>query len=180
MTFNCIDGIWHYRDEETSQLDELDHALSSCWDLSQLQMSSLIQLPSITEKIPDESDALELAKALRKELISCAEQLTQRYVYPIEEIVAAIENGQLGIGSQNLARIKRDLGIPFPRHKMDLARYYAIRLLMEGLDQQRIAEFLEVDPRTVASYVFQAKERINLVLESQPNLVEVYASHRIR
>jgi DNA-binding NarL/FixJ family response regulator len=174
MTLNYISGVWRDESDQINLVDELEYALSHCWDLPVLQISSLTQLPAVLERAHEETDGLELAKALRKELIACAEQLTQRSVYPINEIIGAIDNGQLGNGSQTLARIKREVGIPFSRNKVDLARYYAIRLAMQGTDHQIIAEFLEVDPRTVANYIAQAKERIRVVLESQSMLIKAF------
>ena len=156
---------------ETSQF-ELGHALSHCWDLPMLQTSKLTQLPVVAQRALEENHGLELAKALRKELIACAEQITQRPRYSIEEIVSAIEKEKLHLGSQDLVKIQRVIGIRFPRNKIDLARYYAIRLVMEGIDQQTIAEFLDVDLRTVANYIAQAKERIWLILESKSMLVQ--------
>src|SRR3989304_2718729 len=87
--------------------------------------------------------------------------------YPIEEILSAIEKKSLNIGSQDLVKIQKAIGVPFTRNKLDLARYYTIRLVMQGVDQQAIAEFLDVDLRTVANYVAQAKERVRLVLETR-------------
>lgn len=146
---------------------ELGHALSQCWDLPMLQKSKLTQLSGIEQSALEENHGLELAKALRKELISCAEQITQRPRQPIEMIVSAIEKEKLNLGSQDLVRIQKLIGIRLPRNKIDLARYYSIRLVMEGIDQQTIAEFLDVDLRTVANYIAQAKERILLILESK-------------
>lgn len=151
------------------KFDELGHALHHCWDLPILQTSKLTQLPSVAQRALEETDGLALAKALRMELISCAEQITQRPLYSIEEIVSAIEKDKLALGNQDLEKIQRNIGIRFPRNKLDLARYYAIRLVMEGVDHQTIADFLNVDWRTVANYVAQAKERIRLILESRTN-----------
>ncbi len=156
---------------EASQI-ELGHALSHCWDLPMLQTSKLTQLPVVAQRALEESHGLELAKALRKELIACAEQITQRPRYSIDEIVSAIEKEKLFLGSQDLVRIQKVVGIRLPRNKIDLARYYAIRLVMEGMDQQTIADFLDVDLRTVANYIVQAKERIGLILESKLMLVQ--------
>ena len=161
-----------YRSSRLSSPDELNmfelgHALSHCWDLPMLQKSKLTQLPEITQSALEENNGLELAKALRKELIACAEQITQRPRQPIEVIVSAIEKEKLNLGSQELVRIQKMIGIRLPRNKIDLARYYSIRLVMEGIDQQTIAEFLDVDLRTVANYIAQAKERIWLILESR-------------
>jgi hypothetical protein len=154
-----------------SQVDELGYALHHCWDLPILQRSDLTKLSVVAQRSLEESNGLELAKALRKELINCAEQITQRPRYPIEEILAAIEKEMLGLGSQNLVKMQRTLGIPFPRSRIDLARYYAIRLVMEGIDHQKIADFLDVDLRTVANYILQAKERIRLILETRSMFV---------
>jgi hypothetical protein len=137
-----------------------------------LQTSKLTQLSVVTQRALEENHGLELAKALRKELIDCAEQITQRPRYSIDDIVSAIEKEKLHLGSQDLVKIQRVVGIRFPRNKIDLARYYAIRLVMEGIDQQTIAEFLDVDLRTVANYIAQAKERIWLILESKSMLVQ--------
>jgi hypothetical protein len=153
---------------------ELEHALACCWDLPALQTSSLTQMPAVVERANHETEGLELAKALRKELIDCAGQLTQRVVYPIADILNAIENGRMGTASQALARVKREIGLPFSRTKVDLARYYAIRLAMEGVNHQSIADFLEVDPRTVSNYLVQARDRIGVVLESQAMLDKAF------
>jgi hypothetical protein len=174
MTLTHSSNGWRYIGDEINKFDELGHALSHCWDLPILQMSNLAQLPAVAQRALEETHGLEQAKALRKELISCADQITQRPRYPIEEIVSAIDNSKLGLGSQDLVKIQRVIGIPFPRNKLDLARYYTIRLVMQGVDQQTIAEFLDVDPRTVANYVAQAKNRIRLVLESQSVLVNAF------
>lgn len=146
---------------------ELGHALSHCWDLPMLQTSRLTQIPAVAERAMEENHGLELAKALHKELIACAEQLTQRPQYSIEEIITAIEKEKHNLGSQDLVRIQKIIGIRLHRNKIDVARYYTIRLVMEGIDQQTIAEFLDVDLRTVANYITQAKERIWLILESK-------------
>lgn len=103
-------------------------------------------------------------------MVACAEQITQRRRYSIEEIVSAIEKNSFDPCSQELQRIRKLIGVPFPRNKLDLARYYTIRLVMQGVDQATIAEFLEVDLRTVANYVAQAKERIRVVLETRAML----------
>jgi hypothetical protein len=171
MPLKSFSNRFHSHGSETSQFD-LGQALSHCWDLPILQKSKLTQLPAVAQRALDEDHGLELAKALRKELIACAEQLTQRPRYSIEEIVSAIEKEKLHLGSQELVRIQKVVGIRFPRNKIDLARYYAIRLAMEGIDQQTIADFLDVDLRTVANYIAQAKERIQLILESKSMLVQ--------
>jgi hypothetical protein len=157
-------------DRKSELAEELEQALACCWDLPSLQTSSLTQMPAVVERARYETEGLELAKALRKELIDCAGQLTQRPLYPIEDILNAIENGRMGIASQALARVKREIGLPFSRTKVDLARYYTVRLAMQGVDHQSIADFLEVDPRTVANYLVQARDRIRIVLESQAML----------
>lgn len=151
----------------SSQVDELGFALHHCWDLPILQTSGLTQLPSVMQRALGEMDGLELAKALRKELLACANQLTQRPLYPVGEVIAAIEREKHGFGNQDLEKIQRILGVRFPRNEIDLARYYTIRLVMEGIDHQTIADFLDVDLRTVANYVLQAKERIRLILETR-------------
>jgi DNA-binding NarL/FixJ family response regulator len=170
MAINYIANQLRLKKKSRSDVDELGYALSHCWDLPILQTSSLARLPSVVRLASEETQGLELAKALRKELISCVEQITQRQRYPIDEIVSAIEKHKLGLGSQELMKIKRVIGVPFRRNKLDLARYYTIRLIMQGIDQQTIADFLEVDLRTVANYVAQAKERIRMVLESRSGL----------
>ena len=167
MELNYVSGQARYSGNEISQLDELGFALSHCCDLPVLQASKLTQLSVVAQRALEESDGLELAKALRKELIACAEQLTQRPRQAIGEIVSAMEKQKLHLGSQDLVKLQRAVGIRFPRHKLDLARYYAIRLFMEGMDQQTIADFLDVDLRTVANYIAQAKQRIWLILESR-------------
>ena len=149
------------------ELFELGYALSHCWDLPMLQKSKLTRIYPVAERALEENHGLELAKALRKELICCAEQLTQRPRFPIEEIINIIEKDKLHFGSQDLVKIQKTIGIRLPRNKIDLARYYSIRLVMEGIDQQTIADFLDVDLRTVANYIVQAKERIWLILESK-------------
>ncbi len=143
----------------------LGYALRLCWDLPMLQNSELVKLPSVIKRARKENGNLELAKALRDELIACAAQITRRNKYPIEQIVSAIENNRQDLGNENVMRIKKELGIPFPRDRIDLARYYTIRLVMEGISNKVIAEFLQVEPRTVANYISQAKKRIRLILE---------------
>ena len=172
MSFNNLSNRMSSSGHEIS-LVELGHALSHCWDLPMLQKSRLTQLPGIAQSASEESHGLELAKALRKELIDCAEQITQRPRQPIEMVVSAIERDKLNLGSQDLTRMQKLIGIRLARNKIDLARYYAIRLVMEGVDQQTIAEFLDVDLRTVANYIAQAKERIWLILESKSVLLPV-------
>jgi hypothetical protein len=167
MALNDVSSRLRDSTNGRTKFDELGHALNNCWDLPILQMSDLTKLSVVIERSLEETDGLQLAKALRKELIACAEQITQRPRYPIEEIIAAIEKGTPGLRSQDLVKIQNDIGIPLHRSKIDLARYYAIRLVMEGIDHQRIADFLDVDMRTVANYILQAKERIRLTLESK-------------
>ena len=151
---------------------DLGRALSHCWDLPMLQTNRLTRLPAVMEMALEEHHGLEHAKALRRELVTCAEQLTRRPRYSIEEIVLAIEKQKVGLGCQDLVRVQKIIGIRLPRNKIDLARYYSIRLVMEGIDQLTIAEFLDVDLRTVANYIFQAKERIMLTLDSKSMVVE--------
>jgi DNA-binding NarL/FixJ family response regulator len=167
MTVNSVSG--EVRQEKISRrnLDELGFLLYHCWDLPVLQTSELIHLPAVKKRAEEEKNGLAQAKALRKELIACAEQITQRPRYPIEDIVNAIEKENMKLGSQDLLKIRRTIGIPFSRKRLDLARYYTIRLIMQGVDQHTIAEFLDVDLRTVANYVAQAKDRIRLVLETR-------------
>jgi hypothetical protein len=147
--------------------DELGYVLHHCWDLPVLQTSQLTQLPPVKKRAEEEKHGLELAKALHKELIDCAEQITQRPRFSIDGIIEAIEKSKTNQGNQDLAKIQKAIGIPFSRNKLDLARYYTIRLVMQGVDQQTIAEFLDVDIRTVPNYVNQAKERIRLILETK-------------
>ena len=161
----------HYR-RNRSQINELGYALHHCWDLTALQTSKLTQLPNVAQRALKEMPDLELAKALRKELIACAEQITQRPLNSIEEIVSAIENEKLDLSSQELAKIQKNIDIPFQRNKIDLARYYAISLVMQGIDHQTIADFLNVDLRTVANYIAKAKESIWLILNSRSMFVK--------
>ena len=151
------------------EYDELNYLLSHCWDLPLLQTSKLARIPRLLSRVKEEKQGLEFAKALRKELISCAEQITQRTRYPIDEIVTAIENAKTPNGVQELQRTKSIIGVPFRRNKLDLARYYTIRLVMQGIDQATIADFLEVDLRTVANYFAQARERVKVILETRGN-----------
>jgi hypothetical protein len=146
--------------------DELGYILYHCWDLPILQTSKLIRLPTIQKSTEEEKQPLAQAKALRKKLIAYSEQITQRPRYPIQSIVDVIERNRISPGSHDLSKIKKSIGIPFPRNRLDLARYYAIRLIMEGIDQYTIAEFLEVDLRTIGNYISQAKERIRMILET--------------
>lgn len=147
--------------------DELGYLLYHCWDLPLLQTSQLAREPRILERAKEEKQGLELGKALRKELISCAEEITQRPRISIDEIITAIENRKSSNGPEELQKMKTLMGVPFSRNKLDLARYYTIRMVMQGVDQPTIAEVLEVDLRTVANYVAQAKDRIRVVLESR-------------
>jgi hypothetical protein len=152
--------------------DELSYLLNHCWDLPLLQTSELARLPRLLNRAKEEKQGLEFAKALRKELISCAEQMTQRPRFSIDEIVKAIENAKTPEGAQELQRVKSVIGVPFRRNKLDLARYYTIRLVMQGIDQSTISEFLEVDLRTVANYFAQARERIKVILETRGDSVQ--------
>ena len=167
MALNYINGHIKTKKDGRGSFDELGYVLYHCWDLPVLQTSNLVKLSMVMKRASEEKHGLELAKALRNELIACAEQLTQRPQYPIEDIVSAIEKKSLNMGSQDLVKIQKTIGVPFPRNKLDLARYYTIRLVMQGIDQQTIADFLEVDLRTVANYVAQSKERIRLILETR-------------
>jgi DNA-binding NarL/FixJ family response regulator len=149
-------------------LDKLGQALRHCHDLTFLQNSELIYLPNVVRHCKKTRIDLDFAKALRKELISAAERITRRRArVPIREIVKAIEEQRLNSENQQLAEVQRKLGIPFSRNRLDLARYYAVRLVMEGLSNETVAEFLQVDPRTLANYIAQSKERIRLMLESR-------------
>jgi hypothetical protein len=146
--------------------DELSYLLNHCWDLPLLQTSKLARMPRLLNRVKEEKQGLEFAKVLRKELISCAEQITQRQRYSIDEIVAAIEN-KTPAGVEELQKIKSAIGVPFRRNKLDLARYYTVRLVMQGIDQSTISEFLEVDLRTVANYFAQGRERIRVILDTR-------------
>ena len=159
-------GVKKSRREE---YDELSYLLYHCWDLPLLQTSRLARLPRLLNRVKEEKQGLEFAKALRKELINCSEQITQRPTYSIDEIVTAIENAKTPAGAQELQKIKSIIGVPFRRNKLDLARYYTIRLVMQGMDQSTIADFLEVDLRTVANYFAQARERVKVILETRGN-----------
>jgi len=167
MTINMVTERVKPEKISRRSLDELGYMLYHCWDLPVLQTSDLVNLQNVKKLAEEEKQGLSLAKALRKELIACAEQITQRPRYPIEDIVNAIEKSNMNLGSQELVKIQRAIGIPFSRKRLDLARYYTIRLIMQGVDQHTIAEFLDVDLRTVANYIAQAKERIRLVLETR-------------
>lgn len=167
MTLNQVSTPVDQKKIGKGNADDLGYLLYHCWDLPLLQTSRLARSPRLLNRAKEEKQGLELGKALRKELIACAEQITQRPRYSIEEIVTTIEKDSLNPGSQELERIRKLIGVPFPRNKLDLARYYTIRLIMQGMDQPTIAEFLEVDLRTVANYVSQAKERIHVVLETR-------------
>jgi hypothetical protein len=167
MTLNQISPEVEQKKIGKGNADDLGYLLYHCWDLPLLQTSRLARLPRLLNRAKEEKQGLELAKALRKELIACAEQITQRPRYSIEEIVTAIEKGSFSPVGQEVQKIRKLIGVPFPRNKLDLARYYTIRLVMQGIDQPTIAEFLDVDLRTVANYVSQAKDRIRVVLETR-------------
>jgi len=167
MTLNQVSTGVDQKKIGRGNSDDLGYLLYHCWDLPLLQTSRLARLPRLLNKAKEEKHGLELGKALRKELVACAEQITQRSRFSIEEIVSVIEKSNLNPGNQELEKIRRTIGVPFPRNKLDLARYYTIRLVMQGIDQPTIAEFLEVDLRTVANYVSQAKERIRVVLDTR-------------
>ncbi len=157
-----------YNDKARIELNTLGRALHHCFDLTFLQNSDLTQLPSVVRKWSGERHGLDLAKALRRELIDAAEQITRRADHhAIRDIVDAIEEERLNSGNQRVAEIQKHLGIPFTRDKIDLARYYAIRLVMEGLSNEIVADFLQVEMRTFSNYVAEAKERIRLTLESR-------------
>lgn len=149
-------------------LEKLGQALRRCYDLPFLQNSDLAQLPRVLRRARREKHGLNLARALRKEFLDSARQITRRTRHSdISEIVAAIEAARLGLGNQHIVEIQERLGIPFPRDRIDLARYYAIRLVMEGLKNEIIADFLQVDLRTLGNYIAAAKEHIRLTLESR-------------
>jgi DNA-binding NarL/FixJ family response regulator len=158
--------------------EELGKALRNCCDLPALQNSSLTQLPSVVRRARTDRRSLALAKALRIELVACAEQITQRTRHPVREIMAAIEEAESSSTTQSLTEIQAYLGVPFPRDKIDLARYYTIRLVVEGVKNETIAEFLKVDIRTVGNYIVQAKERIMLALgfscNAEPGVLNYY------
>jgi hypothetical protein len=147
------------------ELHELSEALRLCRDLPMLENNLLTNLPKVKIRAKKHNGNVKLAKALRAELISCAEQITVRPTYSINKIVDAIENYFNGNNHDDLIQIRDELTIPFSRDKIDLARFYAIRLSMEGVSIQQIAEFLQVEPRSVANYIKQAKERIKVLLE---------------
>ena len=122
-------------------LDKLGQALRHCYDLTFLQNSDLTLLPSVVRRCQGERTSLDLAKALRKELVAAAMCISRRTAhFPIRKILKAIEEQRLGLDNQRVVEIQRCLGIPFSRDRIDLARYYAIRLVMEGVDQQTIAD----------------------------------------
>ena len=147
------------------ELHELGEASRLCRDLPMLENNLLTNLPRVQARAKNYNGTLELAKALRAELITCVEQISIRPKYSIKKIVDAIESYFQGNNQDNLIQIRDELAIPFSRDKIDLARFYAIRLLIEGVSIQQIAEFLQVEPRTVANYLKQAKERIKILLE---------------
>ena len=149
-----------------SGTDDVALALQYCWDLPMLQTSPLVNLPQVRRMALEETEGLELAKALQNELISCSEHLTQRSPYPIDEIAAFLQEGKARFKYAELAALRAKIGVPLPRH-IDLARYYAIRLVMKGVGREKIADLLDVDVRTVANYLAQAKERIRLVLRTR-------------
>lgn len=171
MVSNYVPSLSFHSADGRIKFDELGYALHHCYDLPVLQMSNLTQMAMVMKQASDETGGLEIAKALRKELIACAEQITQRPRCPLEEIISAIEKARLHLGAQDLVKLQKTLGIPFPRNMLDLARYYAVRLLMEGVNHQMIADFLDVDLRTVANYILRAKEHIRLILESRASLI---------
>src|SRR3972149_1268978 len=111
MTVNSVPI--RVRDTKTSRrsVDELGYLLYHCWDLPILQTSNMVQLPPVLKRAQEEKHGLELAKALRKELIDCAEQITQRPRYPVEEIVTAIEKEKMKQGNQELVRIQKIIGV---------------------------------------------------------------------
>lgn len=156
--------------DSTGKIDlyKLGRALRLCHDLPLLQDNELTRLPSVVRQTNGEKKGLDLAKSLRRELISCAEEITRHSGHPgIHEILSALEEETLFSENRHINTIKRKLGIPFSRDRLDLARYYAIRLLMEGLSNGTIANFLEVEIRTLGNYISAAKRRIRLTLESR-------------
>ncbi len=154
--------------ETSIDIQELGQVLRHCHDLTYLQNSDLVYLPGVVRRCRGESVGLHPAIALRKELIAVVQRISRRTTrFPIRKILKAIEERRLGSDSQRLVEIQKRLGIPFSRNRIDLARYYAIRLVMEGLSNETIAEFLMVDPRTLANYIAQAKMRIVLILGSR-------------
>ena len=156
--------------DESGRIDfnKLGRALRYCHDLPLLQNSDLTHLPSVENRARGDRRGLDLARALRKELITCTEQIARHTGYPsIREIVEAIEREKLFADKQLVAEVSKRLVIPFSRDRRDLARYYGIRLRMEGLANSTIAEFLQVELRTLGNYIAEAKERIRLILESR-------------
>ena len=147
--------------------EKLSKALRHCHDLCILQQSELAQLPSVARRVSNAVNRGQLGKALREELLDCARLLTRRKKHAIAQIIAALDDGTYDPDTEEACRVKEISGIPLPRNKIDLARYYAIRLVMQGVSNEAIATFLEVDPRTVGNYISQAKERIRLTLESR-------------
>ncbi len=157
-----------YKGGTRIDIERLGQVLRHCHDLTFLQNSNFVFLPSVVRQCRGESVDLCSAKALRRELIAVAQRISRRTVhFPIRKILKAIEERRLSSDNQRVVEIQRRLGIPFSRNRIDLARYYAIRLVMEGLSNETIAEFLMVDPRTLANYIAQAKMRIALILESR-------------
>ncbi len=166
MTVNYV--ARHLRHDARTAVDpnELGKALRRCYDLPFLQDSKLAQLPCVARRAGGERDGLVLARALRSELIASAERISRPVRHPaVRKIVAAIEKQRLGQDGQFLAEMQKNLGIPFPRNKIDVARYYAIRLVMEGMKHEVVADFLEIDLRTLGNYLAEARHRIRLILE---------------
>jgi len=157
----------HPQHKYTAPVDikELGEALRHCHDLTFLQNSRLTGLPCVVGRCRGETAGLDCAKALRKELIAASRGICRQTEHvSIRKILKAIEQRRLGLENRQLMEIQGRLGIPFSRDRIDLARYYAIRLVMEGLNNEAVAEFLLVEPRTCANYIAQAKIRIGLVL----------------
>lgn len=146
---------------------ELGRALRRCRDPLFLRNTTLVNLPGVARRIANSSPPPDLGKALRQELLYCAESVTWRRKQPIAFIVSAVANGRNRPNTEEIERVKAMVGVPLGRNEVDLARYYTIRLVMEGVPIEAIAGFLEVEPRTVANYISQAKEHIALVLESR-------------
>lgn len=152
------------RNNHSPVSDDLRHAIRHCSDLPMLANNRLIYLQSLSGRVDNPDDAFELAKALRAELLFCAEQISLRSKYPINEIIRSIDDTINGIDEEKIKVVRKILGIPFSRDAIDLARYYTIRLVMEGIGNKKIAYFLCVEPRTVANYINQAQARIQIVL----------------
>jgi transposase len=160
----------------SSKSDELGYILQHCYDLPAIQVSKMVEIPNVLNQSLNETEGLELAKALRRELLFCAELITQRQRLPIDKIVSAIDKYKVNIDNEELSKLQREIGIPFSRNKLDVARYYAIRLVMQGVSRQDIAEFLDVDIRTVANYIAQAKKCIGIILETRAAKMQEYNS----